>query len=91
MAGELKIIVGGRERKVFLPLYWPVLGGGVRMDDPRQKHGNHTWDIVIHYYACPKCGYIIENRDKYEQRLGVLQKELTCARCQKHFTSIKKP
>ncbi|WP_068469098.1 hypothetical protein [Candidatus Protochlamydia phocaeensis] len=59
------------------------------MDDPRQRHGNHTWDIVIHYYRCPKCGYIIENRDKYEYRLGQLEKDLTCGRCQEHFMVVK--
>jgi DNA-directed RNA polymerase subunit RPC12/RpoP len=60
------------------------------MDDPRQKHGNHTWDRVLYYYRCPKCGYIIENRDKYEPQLGVLQKEMICNRCQKSFTVTKK-
>jgi len=60
------------------------------MDDPRQQHGNHTWDLVITYHRCPKCGYIIENRDKYENQLGQLQKSLVCPLCHENFTVIKK-
>jgi uncharacterized C2H2 Zn-finger protein len=59
------------------------------MDDPRQQHGNHTWDIIIDYFRCPKCGYIIESREKYEYRLGLYQKELICNRCDQHFTVTK--
>ncbi len=35
------------------------------MDDPRQQHGNHTWDIVTSYERCPNCAYINEDRNKY--------------------------
>lgn len=59
------------------------------MDDLRQRHGNHTWDIVIEYFKCPYCDYVIENRQKYEYRLGLYQKELTCGRCRKTFTATK--
>lgn len=60
------------------------------MSDPRQRHGNHTWDLVLHYYRCPKCGYVIENRDKYERRMALLQKEVICTRCEYVFTVTKK-
>lgn len=59
------------------------------MSDPRQQHGNHTWDLVLHYYRCPKCGYVIENRDKYERRMALLQKEVACTRCGHLFTVTK--
>jgi uncharacterized paraquat-inducible protein A len=59
------------------------------MDDPRQRHGNHTWDIVIEYFRCPSCGCIIENREKYENRLGKHQKEVSCRRCNQSFTATK--
>jgi rubredoxin len=60
------------------------------MDDPRQRHGNHTWDLVVHYYRCPQCGYIAENRDKFEARFNRLEKDLVCLRCQYAFTIAKK-
>ncbi len=60
------------------------------MDDPRQRHGNHTWDLILHYYRCPKCGFIIENRDKFEPRFSQIEKNLTCPRCQQAFTLTKK-
>lgn len=59
------------------------------MSDPRQQHGNHTWDLILHYYRCPKCGYVIENRDKYERRMALLQKEVACPRCEHVFTVTK--
>ena len=60
------------------------------MDNPKQRHGNHTWDLILHYYACPKCGYIMENRDKFEARFQRLEKEVKCPRCQHDFTVKKK-
>ncbi len=60
------------------------------MDDPRQQHGNHTWDMVLHYYRCPHCGYILENRQKFERRFNDLQKELLCPRCRHIFAVVKK-
>lgn len=60
------------------------------MDDARQRHGNHTWDLILHYYRCPKCGYILENRDKFDAHFNRLQKELACLRCQHVFTVTKK-
>lgn len=49
------------------------------------QRGPHTWDIIIEYHACPKCGYIQENRERYEDRLGVLVKDLTCERCKSPY------
>jgi len=60
------------------------------MDDLRQQHGDHTWDILIHYYCCPNCEYIFEERGKFVQRSQLLQKDLTCPRCQQAFTVTKK-
>lgn len=60
------------------------------MNHPKQRHGNHTWDFVLHYYACPSCGYIIENREKFESRFHGLEKEMECPRCEHHFNIIKK-
>lgn len=60
------------------------------MSDSKQWHGNHTWDLILHYYRCPRCGYIIENQGKYEPRFSTLVKELACPRCQAAFTVTKK-
>lgn len=60
------------------------------MDDPRQRHGNHTWDIILNYYRCPHCGYILENREKFEVRFHRLEKDLACPRCRHPFTVTKK-
>lgn len=60
------------------------------MNDPRQQHGDHTWDIIIEYFKCPQCGLILESRDKYQYRLGVYQKDLICDRCKHSFTVTKK-
>ncbi len=58
------------------------------MEHPNQRHGNHTWDIVLHYEACPKCHYIIENRAKFEKRFQQLEKEIVCPRCQKQLSGV---
>ena len=60
------------------------------MDHPKQRHGNHTWDLVLNYYRCGKCGYIIENREKFEARYHRLEKEVTCPRCRSMMTVKKK-
>lgn len=60
------------------------------MDHPKQRHGNHTWDLVLHYYSCPKCGYIVENRDKFETHFHEVKKEVICSRCQHLFKVQKK-
>ena len=54
------------------------------------QRGIHTWDLVIEYLRCPQCGYILENRDKYQYRLGKYQKDLECPRCKHLFTVTKK-
>lgn len=60
------------------------------MDHPKQRHGNHTWDMILHYYRCPGCGYIMENRDKFESRFHRLEKEVICPICKKHFVVERK-
>jgi len=60
------------------------------MSHPKQRHGNHTWDRVQHYYQCDKCGYVFENRDKFEPRYHRLVKQLACPRCSNPFTVEKK-
>jgi rubredoxin len=60
------------------------------MDHPKQRHGSHTWDLISHYYSCPHCGYISENKDKFEKRFRELEKEMACPRCQYQFTVKKK-
>lgn len=59
------------------------------MEDLRQRHGNHTWDIVLDYHLCPQCGYIIENRQKYTLSSGSYQRNLVCERCKHNFTVTK--
>lgn len=61
------------------------------MDHPKQRHGNHTWDLVLHYYRCARCGTIMENREKFEPRFHRFQKEIVCPVCQQTFTVEKKP
>jgi uncharacterized C2H2 Zn-finger protein len=53
------------------------------------QRGTHTWDLVIEYIRCPECGFIIENREKYQYRLGKYQKDLECPRCHHRFTITK--
>lgn len=49
----------------------------------------HTWEMFLEYLQCPSCGFIIENRDPYQDRFGVLEKEIQCERCQKTFKHTK--
>ena len=60
------------------------------MKDPRQQKGNHTWDMIIQYHRCPKCGAIIESRFDFEYRLGKYVKDITCDKCNHCFTITKK-
>lgn len=54
-----------------------------------RKKGTHTWDMHLHYHRCPACGKIHESRSAYEYRLGVYQLDLTCSRCEHHWTEDK--
>lgn len=54
------------------------------------QKGEHTWDLIVHYHRCPKCGNIIESREDYQYRLGVYYKDLECNRCHEQFTTTKK-
>jgi len=53
------------------------------------QQGIHTWDIVIEYFQCPRCGYILESRERYEYRLGKYQKSIECERCHHEFVVTK--
>jgi uncharacterized C2H2 Zn-finger protein len=53
------------------------------------QKGTHTWDLNLFYHRCPKCGYIIENRDGWSYRLGKYEKDLACTRCGHAFTAVK--
>lgn len=45
------------------------------------QRGEHTWDLVLQYHRCPKCGFIIESREGFHYRLGKWVKDLVCDRC----------
>lgn len=52
----------------------------------------HTWEIYLHYYRCPNCGYVLEDRNSFEQRGKVFEKTLLCPRCETKWreeTSLK--
>lgn len=53
------------------------------------QKGNHTWDLEIEYYTCPKCEKIIENRESYHYRQGNYKKDVKCPFCKKDFTIVK--
>jgi hypothetical protein len=55
-----------------------------------RSKGTHTWDIHVHYYQCPKCGCVIENREDYQYRLGKYEKDLECSKCCHKFTVQKR-
>jgi hypothetical protein len=44
----------------------------------------------LHYYRCPRCGYIVENRDKFERRFARLHKDVACGRCSYAFRVEKR-
>ena len=50
------------------------------------QKGPHTWDLVVDYQKCPKCGFINENREMFHYELGSWVKEITCGRCANLFT-----
>jgi uncharacterized C2H2 Zn-finger protein len=51
--------------------------------------GTHTYDLFLEYCRCPSCGYVMESRKEYENRLGKLEKEIECNRCDHEFTVSK--
>jgi hypothetical protein len=53
------------------------------------QKGPHTWDLILQYHRCPKCGKIIESRENYTYRLGKYIKELQCTNCKENFTLTK--
>lgn len=50
------------------------------------QKGAHTWDLVIDYQRCPKCGFIIESREEFHYQMGSWVKEISCDRCGNVFT-----
>ena len=54
------------------------------------QRGEHTWDLIITYHRCPKCGFILEDRHIYEYRNGGYYKDLECPRCHQKWEA-KKP
>ncbi len=53
------------------------------------QKGTHTWDLILQYHRCPKCGYIIESREDYLYRLGKYVKDVECSQCHEQFSLIK--
>jgi len=53
------------------------------------QNGTHTWNLYLHYHRCPKCGYIIESRQDFEDRFGKYVKDIVCDRCYHRFTLNK--
>jgi len=45
------------------------------------QKGQHTWDISVHYHRCPKCGFIIEDRQEFQLKDGKWVKDVTCEEC----------
>lgn len=54
------------------------------------QKGPHTWDLIVQYHRCPKCGFVMESRTDYEYRLGKYQKDIECERCGNRFTLTKR-
>lgn len=54
------------------------------------QKGEHTWDLVVDYHRCPKCGFINESRVEYQRGKDSLTKDITCGRCGEKFTVSKK-
>lgn len=54
------------------------------------QNRDHTWDLYLHYYKCPNCGFINADRQAYQYRTGgKYQKKLHCRRCSHEFTVYK--
>jgi rubredoxin len=49
------------------------------------QKGEHTWDLVIDYKRCPKCGFINEDRQEFQYQMGSWVKDVTCSRCEHTF------
>ena len=50
------------------------------------QKGEHTWDLVIDYQRCPKCGFINEDRQIFHYQMGSWSKDITCGKCGNIFT-----
>ena len=49
------------------------------------QKGTHTWDLILHYHRCPKCGFILESREDFKYQAGKYIKEVECSRCKNHY------
>ena len=54
-----------------------------------QSKADHTFSIYQMYHQCPDCGWINESRKGYREIWGKLVKEVSCQRCEHHFTVYK--
>ena len=43
-------------------------------EEAMTQKGEHTWDLVVDYHRCPKCGYINESRVEYQQHKDYVNK-----------------
>lgn len=50
------------------------------------KDHSHTWDLHVHYYACPLCAQIVESRQNFQNH----EKEISCPRCQHKWKEVQK-
>lgn len=57
------------------------------------QKGLHTWDLVLQYHRCLRCGNIIESRIDFTYRLGTWVKDVRCDRCGHSFevAKVRKP
>lgn len=55
----------------------------------RNRYQTHTHPLVLEYFACPSCGYIIESKKPYAYELKEWKKDVHCPRCQ-HTFAVKK-
>lgn len=53
------------------------------------QKGLHTWDLILQYHRCPKCGYVIESRNDFTFHKNRGVKEVTCSRCNHAFELTK--
>ena len=54
------------------------------------QKGLHTWDLIVEYHRCPKCGYILESRQGFVRDAeGNWSKNVSCERCGNSFAVHK--
>ena len=50
----------------------------------------YTWETILEYIKCPKCGWILEDRQLYKSFFGKPYKQLQCLQCQHQWMVEKK-